>query len=71
MKTMLFSAAPPTPIPDSSLGAIEVKPALQAVAQSADYIYLGQGCPQGRDVQHWLEAEAQMMSSLIQKSGAP
>jgi hypothetical protein len=71
MKTTLLSAAPPTPIPDSSLGPIGVKLEHQAVAQSAYDIYLGQGCPQGRDVQPWLEAEAHIMSSLTRKSGAP
>jgi len=24
-------------------------------------IYLMEGCPQGRDVQHWLEAETRML----------
>jgi hypothetical protein len=33
------------------------------VAKRAYYIYLKQGCPQGKDVQHWLEAEAQTIAT--------
>jgi hypothetical protein len=36
------------------------KPSRDEVARKAYDIYLKEGCPQGRDVQHWLEAEAKM-----------
>jgi hypothetical protein len=29
-----------------------------AIATRAYFIYQSEGCPEGRDVQHWLEAEA-------------
>ena len=33
------------------------------VAVKAYLIYVNQGCPQGLNVQHWLEAEAQTMAT--------
>lgn len=42
--------------------AKEVRPpSRDEVALQAYLIYVRQGCPQGRDVQHWLEAENQLM----------
>ena len=40
--------------------AIKVKPSHDEVARKAYEIYLKEGCPQGRDVQHWLDAEARV-----------
>ena len=34
-----------------------VKPCPQEIAGRAYFIYVNEGFPQGRDVQHWLEAE--------------
>jgi hypothetical protein len=31
------------------------------IARRAYFIYLDRGCPQGEDVQHWFEAEAQAL----------
>ena len=28
----------------------------------AYFVYMNQSCPQGHDVQHWLETEAQMIA---------
>ena len=39
---------------------MEINPSRADVARNAYFIYLNQGSPQGRDVQHWLEAEAQI-----------
>ena len=36
------------------------KPSHDEVAARAYEIYRQEGCPQGRDVQHWLEAEKQV-----------
>jgi len=33
------------------------------VAKVAYFIYLNQGCPQGQDMHHWLEAEAQVLKA--------
>ena len=38
----------------------EPKPPQDEVAKKAYAIYLKEGCPQGRDVQNWLEAETQI-----------
>jgi hypothetical protein len=40
------------------------EPSRDEVARKAYLIYLKQGSPQGRDVQHWLDAEAQMNAAL-------
>lgn len=39
---------------------IHAAPSQDEVARKAYEIYLREGCPQGRDVQHWLAAEIQM-----------
>jgi len=41
-----------------SAPASNSKPSHDEVAQKAYEIYQREGCPQGRDLQHWLEAEA-------------
>jgi hypothetical protein len=38
----------------------KAKPSPDEVARKAYEIYLSEGCPQGRDVQHWLQAESQL-----------
>jgi hypothetical protein len=35
-------------------------PSADDVARRAYFTYVDQGCPPGRDVQHWLEAEAEL-----------
>ncbi len=39
------------------------QPSRDEVARKAYLIYLNQGRPQGQGVQHWLEAEAQMIAT--------
>lgn len=46
---------------DSSQPEINVRPSRLEIAKNAYFIYLQQGRPHGREVQHWLEAEAQMI----------
>lgn len=41
----------------------EASAARETVALQAYLIYEQQGRPQGRDVQHWLEAEARVLST--------
>ena len=43
--------------------AINSQPSRDEVARRAYAIYLDQGSPQGLAVQHWLEAEAQVVSA--------
>jgi hypothetical protein len=38
----------------------KAKPSPDEVARKAYEIYLQEGSPQGRDVQHWLQAESQL-----------
>jgi hypothetical protein len=54
------STQPPTPTAPSKQTAIDVQPLRDEVAKRAYSLYLAQGCPQGHDVQHWLEAEDQV-----------
>lgn len=37
-------------------------PSTDEVARRAYFSYLNEGSPPGRDVQHWLEAEAQLLA---------
>jgi hypothetical protein len=50
-------AAPPVPphAPKVVTGVTHVE-----IATRAYFIYLSAGCPAGREMQHWLEAEAQL-----------
>jgi hypothetical protein len=47
----------------STQTAIDFRSSRDEVAKRAYAIYLDQGSPQGHDVQHWLEAEAQVMKA--------
>jgi hypothetical protein len=51
---------PSAPAGHSTQTGIKAKPSHDEVARNAYEIYLKEGCPQGRDVQHWLMAEAHM-----------
>ena len=44
----------------STQTGIKVKPSHDEVAGRAYEIYRKEGCPQGRAVQHWLDAESQI-----------
>jgi len=55
------SASPPTAA-DLNRGGIDFAPSADEVARRAYFSYVNQGSPRGRDVQHWLEAEAQLLA---------
>jgi len=64
----LASPRPPASTAHSKQTGIDVKPSRVDVARKAYFIYLNQGSPQGHDVQHWLEAEAQALSASEQRT---
>jgi hypothetical protein len=39
-----------------------IKPAPEEIAGKAYFMYVNEGFPQGRDVQHWLDAEMQLIT---------
>lgn len=49
--------------PDEGLsqGGTDFAPFPEEVARRAYFTYLNEGAPQGRHVQHWLDAEAQLI----------
>jgi hypothetical protein len=50
-----------TPDAGLSQGATDFTPFPDEVARRAYFTYLNEGAPQGRHVQHWLDAEAQLI----------
>lgn len=48
---------------------INPKPSADEVARRAYFRYLNEGSPTGRDVQHWLEAEAHLMAEISRVHG--
>jgi len=48
--------------PHSAQEAIKAKPSHDEVSRKAYEIYQAECCPQGRETQHWLQAEAQMLN---------
>jgi hypothetical protein len=67
-----LSANARLPAPAARLNptVVAVRTRRDEVARKAYFIYLNQGCPEGRDVQHWLAAEAQM-TAPAQAGAAP
>ena len=53
----------PSPTNGSPAGRINTRPSRAEVATKAYYIYLNRGSPQGQDLLHWFEAEAQVMAA--------
>ena len=51
-----------TPPADSKQNEDRFVPAADEVARRAYFTYENEGSPQGRDVQHWLAAEAQLIA---------
>jgi Protein of unknown function (DUF2934) len=47
---------------DLNQNKIDFVPSPDEVARRAYFSYVNQGSPQGRAVQHWLEAEAQLLA---------
>ena len=58
----LASASQPIAAADLSQNEIEFAPSPDEVARRAFFSYLNQGSLPGRDVQHWLEAEAHLLA---------
>jgi hypothetical protein len=55
---------------ESTVTRLPAKPSQnEEVAMKAYLIYVSEGCPQGRDAQHWLEAEAQTMATAEPSTG--
>jgi hypothetical protein len=55
-------ASQPTATADLSRSEIDFAPAPDEVARKAYFSYVNQGSSQGHEVQHWLEAEAQLLA---------
>jgi hypothetical protein len=71
MKPHIFSPDPnqeparasrPTAAADLNPSGIDFTPSPDEVARRAYFSYLNQGSLPGHDVQHWLEAEAQLLA---------
>jgi hypothetical protein len=56
------SASPPPAAADPSRNKIDFAPSPDEVARRAYFCYLNEGSRPGREVQHWLEAEAQLLA---------
>jgi hypothetical protein len=56
-------AGAPQPIPalGPSQNEINFTPSPDEVARRAYFTYVNQGSPQGHEVQHWLQAEAELI----------
>ena len=55
-------ASPSFPAAGLNKSAIEFVPSPDEVARKAYFSYVNEGSRPGRDVQHWLEAEAQLLA---------
>jgi hypothetical protein len=58
----LGGTAPSVSAPDSNQTGIDFVPSPDEVARKAYFTYVNEGSPLGRDVQHWLNAEAQLIT---------
>ena len=56
------SASRPTAAADLNPSGIDFVPSPDEVARRAYFSYVNQGSLPGHDVQHWLEAEAQLLA---------
>ncbi len=56
------AGASPPAAADLSQNEIDFVPSPDAVARKAYFSYVNQGSPQGHEVQHWLAAEAQLLT---------
>jgi Fe-S cluster biosynthesis and repair protein YggX len=56
------SASPPTAAADLKQGGIDFVPSPDEVARRAYFTYVNQGSRSGHEVQHWLEAESQLIA---------
>jgi hypothetical protein len=56
------NASRQTPAANLAKDATDFAPSADEVARRAYFSYMNEGSPPGRDVQHWLEAEAQLLA---------
>jgi hypothetical protein len=47
------------------------QPTQEEIAQRAYQVFVERGRPEGRDLEHWLEAEAQLKLATQQKATSP
>jgi hypothetical protein len=47
---------------DAEQSGLDFAPSADEVARRAYFSYVNAGSPPGRDVQHWLEAEAELLA---------
>jgi hypothetical protein len=61
------------PVVDSNQTETDFVPSPDEVARKAYFTYVNEGSPLGRDVQHWLNAEAQLIAerNLTRVHGFP
>lgn len=52
----------PNPAPDLDENGMALAPSPDEVARRAYFSYVNQGSLPGRDVQHWLDAEAELLA---------
>ena len=55
-------SAPPDAAADTNQSAVDFVPSADEVARKAYFSYLNEGSLPGREVQHWLAAEAQLLA---------
>ena len=51
----------PIPVAGTSQNEIDFTPSPDEVARRAYFTYVNQGSPSGHEVQHWLQAEAELI----------
>ena len=63
--------APSRPQPAATLqrGETAYSPSPDEVARKAYFTYVNQGAPEGRSVQHWLDAEAELIAERNRTRG--
>ena len=54
-------AAPPTANKSPKVPVADLRPSAEELARKAYFTYLNEGSPEGRHVQHWLDAEAHLI----------
>jgi hypothetical protein len=56
------SASRPTAVADLNQNEIDFAPSADEVARKAYFSYVNEGSVPGHEVQHWLQAEAQLLA---------
>jgi hypothetical protein len=61
-KQKLAGGVRPTAVAELNRNEIDFAPSPDEVARKAYFSYVNQGSPQGHEVQHWLDAEKQLLA---------